>query len=181
MLYQRLVNQMKLSIRKSIATAGAAVLVAAGVLAAVPAANAAAPTCATDKVGLETCNGKLANGASYIFQVPSNFKGTMFFWEHGFKSTYPVPGLVTVATGLEETTPKSATTGKDITKEMLRAGYGLAPLHPTQAMIEAGAKAGGVSFAKAQAIYAAMLAAQDEAALADAAVALYGEQENIPH
>ena len=61
------------------------------------------------------------------------------------------------------------------------AGYGLAPLHPTQAMTEAGAAAVGVSFAQAQAIYVAMLAAQDETALGDAAAALYGEQENIPH
>jgi hypothetical protein len=124
MLYQRLVNQMKLSIRKSIATAGAAVLVAAGVLVAVPAANAAAPTCATDKTGIETCTGKLANGAGYVFKVPANFKGTMFFWEHGFRPTYP--GVTAVPTGVEEITPYSNSTGKDISKQMMLAGYGVA-------------------------------------------------------
>jgi len=124
MPYQRLVNQMKLSIRKSIATAGAAVLVAAGVLVAVPAANAAAPTCATDKTGIETCTGKLANGAGYVFKVPANFKGTMFFWEHGFRPTYP--GVSAVPTGVEEITPYSNSTGKDISKQMMLAGYGVA-------------------------------------------------------
>jgi hypothetical protein len=115
---------MKLSIRKSIATAGAAVLVAAGVLVAVPAAHAAAPTCATDTTGIETCTGKLANGAGYVFKVPANFKGTMFFWEHGFRATYP--GVSAVPTGVEEITPASQSTGKDITKEMMLAGYGAA-------------------------------------------------------
>jgi hypothetical protein len=124
MLYQRLVNQMKLSIRKSIATVGAAALVAAGVLVSVPAANAAAPTCTTDKAGLETCTGKLENGAGYVFKVPSNFKGTMFFWEHGFRPTYP--GVSAVPTGVEEITPFSQATGKDISKEMMLAGYGVA-------------------------------------------------------
>jgi hypothetical protein len=124
MLYQRLVNQMKLSIRKSIATVGAAALVAAGVLVSVPAANAAAPTCATDKTGIETCTGKLENGAGYVFKVPANFKGTMFFWEHGFRPTYP--GVSAVPTGVEEITPYSQTTLKDISKEMMLAGYGVA-------------------------------------------------------
>jgi len=124
MLYQRLVNQMKLSIRKSIETVGAAALVAAGVLVSVPAANAAAPTCATDKTGIETCTGNLENGAGYVFKVPANFKGTMFFWEHGFRPTYP--GVSAVPTGVEEITPYSNSTGKDISKQMMLAGYGVA-------------------------------------------------------
>jgi hypothetical protein len=115
---------MKLSIRKSIATVGAAAIVVAGVLVSVPAANAAAPTCTTDKLGLETCEGKLANGAGYTYKVPANFKGTMFFWEHGFRATYP--GVSAVPKGVEELTPFSANSKRDITKEMLRAGYGLA-------------------------------------------------------
>lgn len=112
--------------RKSIAAVSAAALVAAGVLVSVPAANAAAPTCTTDKAALETCTGTLANGAGYVFKVPFNFKGTMFFWEHGFRSTYPIPGAVVVPTGVEEISPYSNSTGKDITKEMMRAGYGVA-------------------------------------------------------
>jgi len=123
MLYQRLVNQMKLSIRKSIATMGAAVLVASIAVVTVPSAQAAAPTCTT-AVGVETCTGTLANGAGYVFKMPANFHGTMFFWEHGFRPTYP--GVSAVPTGVEETSPASATTGTDITKQMLTAGYGLA-------------------------------------------------------
>ena len=123
MLYQRLVNQMKLSIRKSIATAAAAVLVASIAVVTVPAANAAAPTCTT-AAGVETCKGTLANGATYEFRMPTNFKGTMFFWEHGFKPTYP--GVSAVPTGIEEITPRSVNSGSDITKQMLLAGYGLA-------------------------------------------------------
>jgi len=123
MLYQRLVNQMKLSIRKSIATMGAAVLVASIAVVAVPSAHAAAPTCTTVK-DVETCTGTLANGAGYVFKMPANFHGTMFFWEHGFRPTYP--GVSAVPTGVEETSPASATTGTDITKQMLTAGYGLA-------------------------------------------------------
>ena len=123
MLYQRLVNQMKLSIRKSIATMGAAVLVASIAVVTVPSAHAAAPTCTT-AIGVETCTGTLANGAGYVFKMPANFHGTMFFWEHGFRPTYP--GVSAVPTGVEETSPASATTGTDITKQMLTAGYGLA-------------------------------------------------------
>jgi len=123
MLYQRLVNQMKLSIRKSIATMGAAVLVASIAVVTVPSAQAAAPTCTTEK-DIETCTGALANGAGYVFKMPTNFHGTMFFWEHGFRPTYP--GVSAVPTGVEETSPASATTGTDITKQMLLAGYGLA-------------------------------------------------------
>ena len=123
MLYQRLVNQMKLSIRKSIATMGAAVLVASIAVVTVPSAQAAAPTCTTVK-DIETCTGTLANGAGYVFKMPTNFHGTMFFWEHGFRPTYP--GVSAVPTGVEETSPASATTGTDITKQMLLAGYGLA-------------------------------------------------------
>ena len=124
MLYQRLVNQMKLSIRKSIATVGAAAIVAAGVLVSIPAANAAAPTCTTDKAGLETCTGKLENGAGYVFKVPSNFKGTMFFWEHGIRWTYP--GVSPVPTGVEQIAPSSVNGNFDISKQMFLAGYGLA-------------------------------------------------------
>lgn len=114
--------------RKSIAAVSAAALVATGVLVSVPAANAAAPTCTTGPVaiaaGFETCTGTLANGAGYVFRVPANFKGTMFFWEHGFRPTYP--GVSAVPTGVEEVTPFSQTTGKDISKEMMLAGYGVA-------------------------------------------------------
>ena len=115
---------MKLSIRKSIAAVSAAALVAAGVLVSVPAANAAAPTCTTDKANLETCTGTLANGAGYVFKMPANFKGTMFFWEHGIRWTYP--GVSAVPTGVEQTAPSSVNGNFDISKEMLLAGYGLA-------------------------------------------------------
>jgi hypothetical protein len=114
---------MKLSTRKLVASLGAAVLVSSIAVAVVPAANAAAPTCTT-VADVETCNGKLANGASYIFKVPGKFKGTMFFWEHGFRPTYP--GVSAVPTGIEEITPANQDTLKDITKEMLNAGYGVA-------------------------------------------------------
>jgi hypothetical protein len=114
---------MKLSTRKLIASLGAAALVSSIAVAVVPAANAAAPTCTT-VVDVEICKGTLANGAAYIFQVPSNFRGTMFFWEHGFRPTYP--GVSAVPTGIEEITPGNQITGKDITKQMLKAGYGVA-------------------------------------------------------
>jgi hypothetical protein len=102
---------------------GAAVLVASIAVVTVPSAQAAAPTCTTVK-DIETCTGALANGAGYVFKMPTNFHGTMFFWEHGFRPTYP--GVSAVPTGVEETSPASATTGTDITKQMLLAGYGLA-------------------------------------------------------
>jgi hypothetical protein len=125
MLYQRLVNQMKLiTMRKSIATISAAALLVTLGLATAPSASAA-PTCTTT-AGVETCKGTLANGAPYEFRMPANFKGIMFFWEHGFKTTYPVPGVATPPTGIEEITPRSDITGQDVTKEMLRSGYGLA-------------------------------------------------------
>jgi hypothetical protein len=114
------------TVKKSIASLGAAVLVASLSVVIAPTASAAAPVCATTK-GIETCNGTLANGAAYRFMMPSNFSGTMFFWEHGFKPTFPIPQLgVTVPKGIEEMTPASASTGKDVTVEMLRAGHALA-------------------------------------------------------
>ena len=114
---------MKLSTRKLVASLGAAVLVSSISVAVVPAANAAAPTCTT-VADVETCNGTLANGAAYIFKVPGKFKGTMFFWEHGFRPTYP--GVSAVPKGVEEITPGNQITNKDITKEMMLAGYGVA-------------------------------------------------------
>ena len=114
---------MKLSTRKLIASLGAVVLVSSLAVSAVPAANAAAPVCTTT-AGVETCNGTLANGAAYRFVVPDNFRGTMFFWEHGIRATYP--GISAVPNGLEEISPANSVTGKDVTKEMLKAGYALA-------------------------------------------------------
>ncbi len=116
---------MKLSTRKLIASFGAATLLSTLAVAVVPAANAAAPTCST-VADVEICNGTLENGAAYTFRMPSKFGGTMFFWEHGFRSTYPVPGVASVPKGIEEITPANQTTLKDITKEMLKAGYAVA-------------------------------------------------------
>jgi hypothetical protein len=114
---------MKISrMRKSIAVLGSAALVASLSFTALPTANAA-PTCTT-AAGVETCTGTLANGAGYVFKMPSNFKGTMFFWEHGFRPTYP--GVSAVPKGVEEITPGNQITNKDITKEMMLAGYGVA-------------------------------------------------------
>jgi len=110
------------SLRKSIAALSATALVATLAVVSVPAASAA-PTCAT-VAKIETCTGKLANGAGYVFKVPANFKGTMFFWEHGFRPTYP--GVSAVPKGVEEITPGNSITGKDVTKEMMYAGYGVA-------------------------------------------------------
>ena len=108
--------------RKSIAALGAATLALTLSVAITPSASAA-PVCAT-AAGVETCTGTLANGAGYVFKVPSNFGGTMFFWEHGFRPTYP--GVSAVPKGVEEITPGNQTNNTDVTKEMLRAGYGVA-------------------------------------------------------
>ena len=114
------------TVKKSIASLGAAVLVASLSVVIAPTASAAAPVCTTTK-GVETCNGTLSNGAAYRFMMPANFSGTMFFWEHGFKSTYPIDRLgVTVPKGIEEMTPASANTKRDVTVEMLRTGHALA-------------------------------------------------------
>jgi hypothetical protein len=110
------------SIRKSIAALSATALVATLAIVSVPAANAA-PACKT-VAKIETCTGNLANGAGYVFKVPANFKGTMFFWEHGFRPTYP--GVSAVPKGVEEITPANSVTGQDVTKEMMYAGYGVA-------------------------------------------------------
>ena len=89
---------MKISrMRKSIATLGAAALVVTLGITTAPTA-AATPTCTT-AAGVETCKGTLANGAGYEFRMPANFKGVMFFWEHGFRSTYP--GVTAVPKGVE--------------------------------------------------------------------------------
>lgn len=97
-------------------------LVTAGLVAA--PAHAAAPTCSTVS-GIETCAGKLTNGASYVMKVPANFNGTFFFWNHGFRPSFPYPGY-TVPTGVEEITPYNSSRAADVTKPMLRLGFAVA-------------------------------------------------------
>lgn len=112
-------------VTKSIAALSAVVLAGTLAVVTVPSASAA-PLCQTVK-NVETCGGKLTNGAAYVFKMPANFRGTMFFWEHGFRPTYPIPALgVTVPTGIEEITPGNSVTKTDVTKEMLTAGYAVA-------------------------------------------------------
>jgi len=117
-----------LTMRKSIATLGAATLALTLSVAVTPSATAAAPVCAT-AAGVETCTGTLANGAGYLLKMPVNFKGIMYFWEHGVRPTYP--GIFSVPTGVEEIAPSSVnkdgvTNPFDISKEMLQSGKGLA-------------------------------------------------------
>lgn len=112
-------------VTKTIASLGAAVLLASLSIAVAPTASANTPVCTTAKK-VETCNGKLTNGASYILQMPTDSSGTMFFWEHGLKTTYPIPGVATPPTGIQEITPANSSTGKDVTAEILRFGHGVA-------------------------------------------------------
>ena len=107
--------------RKLIAALGAAALLSTTAVAIAPSANAAAPTCTTDSKGLETCNGTLSNGAGYLIKVPAKYNGTFFYWNHGIRFTYPMPGVYTVPKGVEELTPSNVPE-----KEMLLSGYGLA-------------------------------------------------------
>lgn len=53
----------------------------------------------------------------------------------------------------------------DAARTVSQRGYSLVPLNPTQAMIAAGARAGGISFEQAEAVYRAMLAAEDAGSL----------------
>ena len=115
-----------ISMRKLIAAIGAAALLSTAAVAIAPSAYAAAPTCTKASDGVETCKGTLSNGADYMIKVPASYKGTFFYWNHGIKFTYPVPGYITVPTGIEELTPTSSTTKLNVDSEMLRAGYGLA-------------------------------------------------------
>ena len=110
-----------ISMRKLIAALGAAALLSTAAVAIAPSANAAAPTCTTDSKGLETCTGTLSNGAGYLIKVPAKYNGTFFYWNHGIRFTYPLPGVITVPKGVEELTPSNVPE-----KSMLLAGYGLA-------------------------------------------------------
>jgi hypothetical protein len=110
-----------ISMRKLIAALGASALLSTAAVAIAPSAYAAAPTCATDSKGLETCTGTLSNGAGYLIKVPARYNGTFFYWNHGIRFTYPLPGVITVPKGVEELTPSNVPE-----KEMLLAGYGLA-------------------------------------------------------
>lgn len=108
----------KISIRKFIATLGASALIVGGTLTLIPSANAATPTVATTA-------GKLTNGAAYTMKVPSNFNGIFFIWNHGFRPSYDYP-TYKAPTGVEELSPFSVNGNKDVTAEMLKAGYGVA-------------------------------------------------------
>jgi len=115
-----------ISMRKLIAAVGAAALLSTAAVSIAPSAYAAAPTCTKASDGVETCNGTLSNGATYLIKVPARYNGTFFYWSHGYKSAYTLPGAITAPKGIEELTPRSANTGLDVDTEMLRAGYGLA-------------------------------------------------------
>jgi hypothetical protein len=110
-----------ISMRKFIAAIGAAALLSTAAVAIAPSAYAAAPTCTKASTGLETCTGTLSNGAGYLIKVPANYKGTFFYWNHGIRFTYPLPGVIAVPKGVEELTPSNVPEAS-----MLRAGYGLA-------------------------------------------------------
>ena len=110
-----------ISMRKSIAAIGAAALLSTAAIAIAPSAYAAAPTCSTASSGIETCTGTLSNGAGYLIKVPARYNGTFFYWNHGIRFTYPMPGVYTVPAGVEELTPSNVPEAS-----MLRAGYGLA-------------------------------------------------------
>ncbi len=117
---------MKLTnIRKLSAALLTSALLASSAVAIAPAANAAV-TCSTAD-GVETCNGTLKNGAAFSIKVPSNFQGTMFYWNHGIRTSYTVPGTTLVRpTGLQELTPYSTAAKSDVTSYMLYQGYGVA-------------------------------------------------------
>ena len=110
-----------ISMRKIIAAIGAAALLSTAAVAIAPSAYAAAPTCTTNSSGLETCTGTLSNGAGYLIKVPARYNGTFFYWNHGIRFTYPLPGVIAVPKGVEELTPSNVPE-----TSMLRAGYGLA-------------------------------------------------------
>ena len=111
-----------ISMRKLIAAIGAAALLSTAAVAIAPSAYAAAPTCTTAaSTGVETCTGTLSNGAGYLIKVPARYNGTFFYWNHGIRFTYPLPGVITVPKGVEELTPSNVPEAS-----MLRAGYGLA-------------------------------------------------------
>ncbi len=108
--------------RKLFAAVGAAALLSTAAVAIAPSAYAAAPTCTTaSATGIETCTGTLSNGAGYLIKVPARYNGTFFYWNHGIRFTYPMPGVYTVPAGVEELTPSNVPEAS-----MLRAGYGLA-------------------------------------------------------
>ncbi|MEI6477322.1 MAG: hypothetical protein WCO27_06330, partial [Actinomycetes bacterium] len=109
--------------RKVVAMVGAVALIVSGTILAIPSASAA-PVCGT-KAGIETCGGVLSNGAAYAIKIPSNFKGTVFYWNHGFRPSYPYPGY-TPPKGVEEITLGNQITKSDSTNEMLNLGYGVA-------------------------------------------------------
>ena len=115
-----------ISMRKLIAAIGAAALLSTAAVAIAPSAYAAAPTCSTAYDGIETCTGTLSNGAGYLIKVPARYNGTFFYWNHGIRFSYPLPGVITPPKGVETLTPTSANTGLNVDTEMLRAGYGLA-------------------------------------------------------
>ena len=117
---------MKLTnIRKLSAALLTSALLVTSAVAIAPVANAAV-TCSTAD-GVETCNGKLKNGAAFAIKMPSNFQGTMFYWNHGIRTSYTVPGTTLVRpTGLQELTPYSSSAQSDVTDYMLLSGYGVA-------------------------------------------------------
>ena len=117
---------MKLTnIRKLSAALLTSALLASSAVAIAPAANAAVACSTAD--GVETCSGKLKNGAAFAIKMPSNFQGTMFYWNHGIRTSYTVPGTTLVRpSGLEELTPYSTSAKSDVTTYMLNMGLGVA-------------------------------------------------------
>jgi len=139
MHFQRLREELMKSKKIKVSIAAVAVASLISSLALVGTASAATETCSKGSVtgvtasskakftveNVEICDGKLANGAAYRTLKPATFGGTMFFYVHGFRPSFPYPGY-TPPKGIEEVSPTSANTGSDITGQMLKAGFGVA-------------------------------------------------------
>jgi hypothetical protein len=139
MRFQRLREDKMKSKKLKVSISAVAVASLISGLVLVGTASAATETCKVGAVAgntvstnakftvqnVETCDGKLANGAAYRTLKPSNFGGTMFYYVHGFRPSFPYPGY-TPPTGVQEVSPYSDNTKSDITAQMLRAGYGIA-------------------------------------------------------
>ncbi len=123
-LYQRVreTKMNKITAHKFLAVISASALIAVGSFLVAPTAQANTPTC-TKAAGIETCTGTLTNGAAYVIKVPTSQNGTFFFWNHGFKASYPYPGYTPPA-GVQELSPQSGNFNN--TSRMLKSGYGVA-------------------------------------------------------
>lgn len=115
----------QISKRRTSAILVTVALAVATVAAMPPAANAAAPQCATAG-GVTSCQGATSDGAPYVMSAPLNFNGTLYLYSHGYRFSVDIPAAIPAIGGYTVTSTPQPAPNADVARGLLAQGYGIA-------------------------------------------------------